>query len=110
MAGRRCPGPLCPTILTGTQRYCPRHATEYEARRGTPKQRGYDSSHNAQRRAIQARIDLGETVCCWRCGTRITGRVWDLGHDDHDRTITRGAECQPCNRSAGGAQGRARQG
>ncbi len=109
MAGRRCPGPQCPTILTGGERYCTRHARDYEQRRGTSTQRGYDSSHTAQRAAIQARIDRGEIIRCWRCGVQITGRAWDLGHDDHDRSITRGAECQPCNRSAGGAQGRASQ-
>lgn len=85
MAGRRCPGPSCPTILTNGERYCTSHAADYEARRGTPKERGYDSAHSGQRWAIQARIERGEIVRCWRCGVQLTRRARDLGHDDHDR-------------------------
>jgi hypothetical protein len=38
-------------------------------------------------------------VDCWRCGERILpGAKWDLGHDDLDRSITRGPEHRLCNR------------
>ena len=104
MAGRRCPGERCPRILTQGERYCPQHAAEYEQRRGTATQRGYDGQHRALRRAWQTRIDAGEIVHCARCGTRINPHAWDLGHTD-DRTHYRGPECAPCNRSAGGRNG-----
>ena len=110
MAGRRCPGPQCPTILTQGERYCPRHARDYEQRRGSSTQRGYDSAHRRLRAAWQALIDRGEVVHCARCGALITGTSWQLGHDDNDRTKYNGPECASCNASAGGAQGHARQG
>lgn len=103
-AGRRCPAPSCPRIIPADTRYCPAHTRDYEARRGTPQDRGYDTQHRALRARWQSHIDAGELVCCARCGTRITGTTWDLGHTD-DRTRYRGPECQPCNRSAGGRNG-----
>ena len=103
MAGRRCPGERCPRILTRGQRYCPQHALEYEQRRGTPAQRGYDTEHQKLRRTWQARLDAGEIIHCARCGARIDHRAWDLGHDDQRQH--RGPECTPCNRSAGGRNG-----
>lgn len=107
MAGRRCPGQRCPTILTNGERYCPRHLAEYETKRGTPEQRGYDVEHRALKRQWQDRIDAGEVIHCARgCGRRITGRAWDLGHTD-DRATWTGPECRPCNRGAGGRLGRA---
>lgn len=119
MAGRRCPGKdmqgdrtiTCPRILTNGDRYCERHAAAYEARRGTPTQRGYGAAHTRLRATWQARIDAGETIHCWRpdCDTRLAGRIWQLGHDDHDRSQYRGPECIPCNTKHGGRQGRARQ-
>ena len=103
MAGRRCPGERCPRILTQGQRYCPQHALEYEQRRGTPAQRGYDAEHQKLRRTWQARLDAGEIIHCARCGSRINPCAWDLGHDDQRQH--RGPECIPCNRSAGGRNG-----
>lgn len=103
-AGRRCPAPSCPRIIPPDTRYCPAHTRDYEARRGTATQRGYDTTHRALRRAWQTRIDAGDPVHCARCGTRITGTTWDLGHTD-DRTNYRGPECATCNRSAGGRNG-----
>ena len=50
-------------------------------------------------------LKAGELVLCWRCQDPhqpITGRQWHLGHDDHDRTITRGPEHERCNLSAAG--------
>lgn len=70
--------------------------------RATTTERGYGARHQRQRRRWQRRIDNGETVLCWRpeCGKPILpGEPWDLGHDDHDRSITRGPEHQACNRA-----------
>ena len=43
-------------------------------------------------------------LTCWRCGDKILrGEPFDLGHDDDDRTITRGPEhANRCNRRAAG--------
>jgi hypothetical protein len=115
MPGRRCPSttPLrdgrrrtCPRILTRGERYCPEHAREYEAQRGTPTERGYDAKHRRLRAHWQSRIDDGEIVRCATCSIRLRGRAWDLGHED-DRTKHRGPECIPCNRGEGGSRGAA---
>lgn len=65
--------------------------------------RGYGRDHQQERARWQRRLDLGETILCWRCGARIHPlEPWDLGHDDHDRTVYRGPEHRRCNRGAGG--------
>ena len=62
--------------------------------------RGYGYQHQAKRRAWKTRVNAGG-VNCWRCGHPIPpGSRWELGHDDHDRTITRGPEHYLCNRRA----------
>jgi hypothetical protein len=62
--------------------------------------RGYGAQHQAIRAALADRMTHGETFDCWRCGQPITpSQRWDLGHDDHDRTITRGPEHLRCNRA-----------
>jgi hypothetical protein len=112
MAGRRCPGRdevggrvvACPTILTGGQRRCPRHAAQYEARRGTRQARGYDATHDRLRANWQRRIDEGERVVCATCPTVIVGRLWQLGHD-HVRGGYLGPQCVPCNTGDGGSRG-----
>lgn len=115
MAGRRCPGKdeqdgrtrACPTILTNGERYCPRHARQYEQRRGSPTARGYDTRHRALRADWQARIDAGEIVMCADgCGARITGRMWHLGHD-HQHGGYLGPQTIACNTREGGRRGRA---
>lgn len=64
--------------------------------------RGYGYQHQRLRKRWTARIAQGG-VTCWRCGTPINpGDDWDLGHDDHDRTRYRGAECRRCNRATSG--------
>lgn len=114
MAGRRCPGTTevdgrrraCPRILTRGERRCTEHAREYEARRGSPSERGYDAQHRALRARWQVRIDNGEVVRCATCSVQLLGRAWDLGHET-DRTRYRGPECIPCNRGDGGKRGAA---
>lgn len=103
-AGRVCPKPNCPVILTRGERYCPTHLAQYEARRGTSAQRGYGAKHQALRRSWQARVDRGELIRCATCGAPITGTQWHLGHTP-DRTAYRGPECISCNTSEGGTRG-----
>lgn len=83
----------------GHSRRCPNCARAVDRRRGSTAARGYGADHRSLRAEWQAVIDSGEIVVCWRPGCRavITGRAWHLGHDDEDRTITRGPECVACN-------------
>lgn len=99
-AKRICPKPNCPKVVN--KRYCVEHEQEYEAKRGTKRQRGYDAQFNRTRKWWEPRVELG-LVDCWRCGKPLEpGITWHLGHDDDDRTIIRGPECPPCNLSAAG--------
>ena len=82
---------------------CPDCSRTRDRQRPTPVERGYDADHRAQRRAWQARLDADEPITCWRCGDLVGAEPWDLGHDDQDRTVTRGPEHRGrCNRSAAG--------
>lgn len=106
VAGRRCPGLRCPTILTNGERYCLAHMAEHEAARGTSAQRGYGARHRAVRAQWQARFDRGEHINCARCGKRIGPREpWALDHDDEDRSRYLGPSHKRCNDSAGGTRG-----
>jgi hypothetical protein len=80
---------------------------------GTTVQRGYGIAHRTERKRWQARIEHEGPVQCacqghcgkhgGQCPTMINSEtVWDLGHDDHDRTKWVGPECHTCNRAAGG--------
>ena len=97
MAKRVCAEPGCPVLTTTTR--CTTHTRTQDKARGTRQARGYDAAHDKLRASWQRRIDAGEHVTCWRpdCHAILTGRTWHLGHDDHDRAITRGPECTPCN-------------
>jgi hypothetical protein len=54
--------------------------------------RGYGGPHQKLRKWWAPRVATGQ-VLCWRCGHPIRpGEAWDLGHDDHDRSIYRGPE------------------
>lgn len=101
----RCTGsPTCPVLLPAGVRYCPAHAAEYEQRRGTRQQRGYDAGHDRLRAEYELRLSLDAVLHCTRCGAEIRdGDAWDLGHDDARRH--RGPECVRCNRGAGGRRG-----
>jgi hypothetical protein len=102
MAMRVCIEPGCPTI-TGKRR-CPAHRRAAEQARGTRAQRGYGAAHIREANAWRAKVRAGEVVTCWRCGQPITDATdLHLGHDDHDRTITRGPEHgRACNLRAAG--------
>ncbi len=70
------------------------------------RRRQYDSpEHRAARAKIKRQIAAG-TAYCWRCGNWLPpGTKAHVGHDDHDRTIVRGAECEGCNLSAAASKG-----
>jgi hypothetical protein len=65
----------------------------------TQEQRGYGADHKRIRQSWAMRVSLGG-VNCSRCGRPILpGSLWDLGHDDHDRSIYTGPEHRRCNRA-----------
>jgi hypothetical protein len=67
--------------------------------------KGYDTTHKLLRKQWAPLVATGE-VRCWRCREFIApGEPWDLGHDDHDRTLYRGPECRKCNRSTAARNG-----
>lgn len=101
MAKRVCAEVGCPA-LTDTTR-CPTHTRQRDRERGTRQQRGYDQAHDQLRAAAVATLAAGHTLTCWRCGRAITtADDMHIGHDDLDRTITRGPEHKKCNLSAAG--------
>ncbi|AVO21702.1 HNH endonuclease [Mycobacterium phage MooMoo] len=70
--------------------------------KGTTTQRGYGSKHKRERAKWVPKVKAG-IVNCWRCGTPIhPNQPWDLGHDDHDRSITIGPEHRGKECPAGG--------
>jgi hypothetical protein len=65
----------------------------------TTSQRGYGYAHEALRRRLEPMVNAGMFECA-RCGKPIeAGEVWDLGHDDTDRSLYTGPEHRRCNRS-----------
>ena len=95
----------CPRIIPADayKGRCPDCARAHDKARGTRQERGYDRDHDRTRRTLVARLRAGQVLTCWRCGSPITDeRAMHVGHDDRDRSITRGAECAPCNLSAAG--------
>ena len=98
---KRCPGTRCPELIPRTQTYCPTHAREHEAKRGTARQRGYDRTHEQERARVAHQVETLQAHC-HRCGLIILPtEAWDLGHTDDRKTWT-GAEHARCNRSAAG--------
>lgn len=100
-----CSTPGCPELTTA--RRCPDCASAYEQRRGTRQARGYDAAYDRARARWKPKVEAGEVDChaltCLEPIRRILPTaLWDLGHDDNDRSIIRGPEHRKCNRSAGG--------
>ena len=95
MAWRVCPTPGCPHLVEPPARTCNAHQR-------TTTQRGYGLAHKRLRAKWARKVALGD-VDCWRCEQRISPlEPFDLGHDDDDRSITRGPEHRACNRSTAG--------
>lgn len=94
----------CPAIGDWPRGRCPTHERARDKARGTRRQRGYDATHDRESARWRAKVRAGELVRCWRCGEPITDADdCHLGHDDHDRSITRGPEHgRKCNLSAAG--------
>ena len=104
---RPCPKPGCPVPTPPSQRYCDEHVAEYEAKRGTASERGYDQGHQKLRARWKRRIEFG-LVQCSRCELVIQpGDDWHLDHDDEDRRRYRGPSHAACNMSAGGRKAHA---
>lgn len=72
----------------------------------TTSERGYGYAHRKLREQWARVVKRGDAVC-WRCGRGIhPDEAWDLGHDDHDRSITHGPEhAGRCNRRAAAIKG-----
>lgn len=79
--------------------------------------RGYGTEHQRLRRAWDRKIQRGGVPCGRgaRClyavggvaGLILPGMPWDLGHDDHDRSVYTGPEHARCNRVAAGRKAQA---
>ena len=77
---------------------------------GSTAARGYGREHQAERARVKRELVDKGLAHCWRCGGWIDptlrdqyGReMWDLGHDDHDRSIYRGPEHRGRECPAGG--------
>ncbi len=67
---------------------------------GSTTARGYGADHQKERARVKRDLVDPGIAYCWRCGGWINpalrdqyGReMWDLGHDDHDRSVYRGPE------------------
>ena len=102
MPRKVCAEPGCPTLTDRTR--CTTHERARDRARGTRQERGYDADHDREAKRWRDAVRRGELVTCWRCGDPITDpNDCHLGHDDHDRRVTRGPEHgRSCNLSAAG--------
>lgn len=68
-------------------------------RRASSTARGYGSAHRRLRVQI-ARVVASGFARCARCGDPIVpGSLWDLDHDDRDRSAYLGPSHRACNRA-----------
>jgi hypothetical protein len=103
--------------LTRSQTVSPPDAQKSQRGKAKTSLRGYGTRHQKRRSAIAPTVATG-TVRCARgaeCffadeladgrkigGFILPGQKWDLGHDDHDRTVYTGPEHRRCNRATAG--------
>ena len=99
-AKKICAKPGCPEVTAeGT---CLKHRREADKARGSREARGYDYAHREFRKAFIPEHQAG-TLICWRCRELIpASEPFHLGHDDHDRSMYRGAEHVRCNTATKG--------
>jgi hypothetical protein len=65
---------------------------------GKEQARGYGWEHQKERKRWAFSVSRG-TVLCRRCGLPIEPYdLWDLGHDDRDRSLSKAPEHRKCNR------------
>lgn len=65
-------------------------------------ERGYGTRHKQLRREWRREVESG-VVDCARCHRLIhPDELWDLGHDDRDRSLYWGPEHRRCNRATAG--------
>lgn len=109
-APKQCGHIDCAERVRGGIAYCPEHERAYQkrmaSRRGSTAGRGYGARHQRLRAKWATKVAAGG-VRCWRCGEPIDpSEPWDLGHDDKDRSITRGPEhANRCNRASANRKG-----
>ena len=101
---KRCPATNCPNLINRNERYCTKHAREYETRRGTAHRRGYGHTHRQLRTRWEPLVQSGK-VSCAKCGQLILPtEPWDLGHTRNRDGYT-GPEHARCNRREAGKRG-----
>ena len=103
MTKRVCREPQCPTLVApdAYRGRCPRHQRTYEAQRGTPQQRGYDTDYLQAKASYEADLRAGKRITCVICHCPITGLPVTPQHSA-DRTRIVGPSHPPCNlRDAG---------
>lgn len=97
-AKKPCNVPGCPILVTGKPR-CPTHQREWEKRRGTKQERGYDAHHE------QLKVQLTPGAygqLCPSCGLRmLPGQRLNLMHNA-TRTAYLGMGHARCNESDAG--------
>jgi len=70
----------------------------------TAIQKGYGARHRSLRQRFARLVRSGQARCV-RCGLPIApNELWDLGHDDLDRSAWTGPEHRRCDRGAAAAR------
>lgn len=100
---KTCSEPKCPTLTDHPSGKCDTHLSAsravHDAARPSSARRGYGRTHQQARASLAPSVATG-TVACARCGELIdAGELWDLGHDDNDRSRYTGPEHARCNRA-----------
>lgn len=74
MARRVCRESGCPTLVApdAYRGCCARHQQAYEVRRGTPRERGYDSDYRRLKADYERQVQAGIVLTCVICSDSIT--------------------------------------